>query len=250
MVKNGMIIANTHLTKQWRFLVKNLFFFFVAFMLLAGCSVSNKEQKYAEMPEYVKTQPKILQQSNKNEGSLWKNSGALFSDLKASEVGDIVTIVVRESASSANKSGTKLSEESSTKSGLTNFMGAQNRIFKAFNAAAGPSGLVDMGGSSSYKGSGANTKSDTLSATIAARVVKVLPNHRFFIRGEKQIYTNGEEQTLIITGIIDKYKIDKNNTIDSSYISDAKIFYNGKGLVSDTRNKGWMQKLWEFVRPF
>lgn len=230
--------------------MNRLFVLFVVLIILSSCAVSNKERKYAQMPEYVKSQPELQQQNINNEGSTWSSEGNLASDQKASCEGDIVTIIVNENASSSNQSNTKLSEDSSTKSGLTTFLGAQNKVFKALNTAAGTDNLVNLGGSSSYKGSGSNTKTDKLQATITARVVKVLPRHRLFIRGEKQVFTNGDEQTLIITGIIDKYKLTKDSTIDSSYISDAKIFYNGKGLVSDTHNKGWAAKLWELIRPF
>ncbi len=219
-------------------------------IVLAGCSTSNKEKKYVQMPEYVKSQPAVHTETISNEGSLWSDDGNLVEDIKAYREGDILTIIVNEIASSSNKSSTKLSEDSSTKSGLTNMLGLEGSILRATGAAAGAGGLLNLAGSGSYKGSGENSKDDKLQATITARVVKVLPHHRLFIRGEKQIFTNGEEQTLILTGIIDRYRIANNNTVDSQYISDAKIFYNGKGLVSDTRNKGWLAKLWELIRPF
>ncbi len=230
--------------------MKKLIALFAVVIMLSSCAVSNKERRYAQMPEYVKSQPELQQQKVNNEGSTWNNEDSLVSDGGASYEGDIVTIIVNENASSSNQSNTKLSEDSSTKSGLTTFLGAQNRVFKALNTTAGTDNLANLGGSNSYKGSGSNTKTDKLQATITARVVKVLPHHRLFIRGEKQVFTNGDEQTLIITGIIDKYKLTKDNTIDSQYISDAKIFYNGKGLVSNTHNQGWVAKLWELIRPF
>ncbi len=231
--------------------MKRLLLFLSAAAVLVSCSVSNKEIKYSQMPEYVKELPAAKQHKfYTNEGSLWSSSGNLVSDIKAYQQGDILTIIVNEQASSTNKSTTKLSEKSSSGSGLTTFLGAQNRIFKVFNTSAANNNLVNLGGSSSYAGSGVNSKADQLQAKITARVIKVLPNHRLFIRGEKQVFTNGEEQTLIITGIIDEYQITKYDTIDSEYISDAKIFYNGRGLVSDTENKGWLVKLWELLRPF
>ncbi len=230
--------------------MKRAFLSFAALMILAGCTTSNKEKKYVQMPEYVRAQPAVHTQDVNNEGSLWSDQGNLVGDIKAYAEGDILTIVVNEVASSSNKSSTKLSEDSSTKSGLTQMLGLGSTVLRATGSPAGAAGLLNFGGSSSFKGSGENSKNDKLQATITARVVKVLPRHRLFIRGEKQIYTNGEEQTLILTGIIDRYRIQNDNTINSEYISDAKIFYNGKGLVSDTRNKGWLAKLWEIIRPF
>ncbi len=231
--------------------MKKVLFLYMALMLLTSCSVSNKEIQYAKMPEYVKEQPSVqTQQFNNDEGSTWSNQGNLAADIKASQVGDIITIIVNESASSINKSTTKVATSSSSGSGLTTFIGAQNTLLKAVGAKPGDNNLVNFGGSSSYSGSGENSKSDELQATITARVVKVLPNHRLFIRGEKQVFTNGDEQTLILTGVIDKYMITSDDTINSEYISDAKIFYNGRGIVSSTNHQGWLAKLWELIRPF
>ncbi len=234
-------------------------------IILSGCTtIQNKETKYAEMPEYVKKQPAVNVSSYHSEGSLWSESNEnLFGDIKAHSVGDIVTIVINEASSSKKSSKTSLSSESSASSGLTKLLGAENGIFHAFAvpksgtrggysipAGGSSNDLADFGGKSAYKGSGENSYNDSLIATITARVIKVLPNHRLFIRGEKQIFTNGDEQKLVITGIVDKYQISNNNMIDSSLVSDAKIFYNGKGLLADTKNRGWLAKLWELIRPF
>ncbi|WP_025270389.1 flagellar basal body L-ring protein FlgH [Hippea sp. KM1] len=223
----------------------------VAAAILSGCTTSNVERKYTEMPEYVKEQPDVRPQIVHHEGSLWNNtSDNLFSDIKAKHVGDIVTIIVKEQAQSSNSSSIKTSRETSSQSGLTTLLGMQNKILERLNAAAGASNMMNTGSSSSFKGSGESKVNNQLTATITARVVKVLPNHKLFIRGEKQVYTNGEENTIILTGIIDEYQIASDNTIDSAYISDAKIFYNGKGIVSSSRNEGWLTKLWNLLRPF
>lgn len=234
-------------------------------IILSGCAaIQNKESEYTKMPKYVEKQPAVNINSHHSEGSLWSESnGDLFGDIKAKTVGDILTIVINEASSSKKSSKTNLSSESSASSGLTKLLGAENGIFHAFavpksgtkGGYAMPAGgssndLADFGGKSTYKGSGENSYNDSLAATITARVIKVLPNHRLFIRGEKQIFTNGDEQKLVITGIVDRYQISNNNMIDSSLISDAKIFYNGKGLLADTKNRGWLAKLWELIRPF
>lgn len=231
--------------------LKYLSFLSVAFML-ASCTSAQIKANYEKMPQYVKDQPSVEESNTAALGSLWSDSSSnLVGDIKASHVGDLVTVIVSEQISSQNTSQTQTSESSSTNSGLTTLLGMQNRIFSALNLANGGSNnLANFGGSNSYKGSGTNQSSNTLTATIEARVIKALPNNRFFIRGEKQVYTNGEENTVVLTGIINKYDISSSNTIDSNLISDAKIFYNGKGVVSNTNNIGWLAKLWELIRPF
>jgi len=223
----------------------------IAFML-ASCSSAQIKANYEKIPQYVKDQPSVEENNKTALGSLWSgSSSSLFGDIKASRVGDLVTVIVSEQTASQNTSQTQISGSSSTNSGLTTLLGMQNRIFSALNLANGGSNnLTNFGGSNSYKGTGTNQSSNTLTATLEARIIKALPNNRFFIRGEKQVYTNGEENTVVLTGIISKYDISSSNTIDSSLISDAKIYYNGKGVVSDTHNIGWLAKLWQLIRPF
>ncbi len=230
--------------------MKRTFLFFIALALLSGCTSTNVARRYSEMPEYVREQPAVIPQKINRPGSLWRdNSVNLVSDIKARNVGDIVTIVVQEQASSQYSSSLKTQTSSSSSAGLSALLGFQNRILNHLNAQPGSNGIWDTSSSGSYKGNEENKVNNKLIATITARVVKVLPNHKLFIRGEKQVYTNGEENTLIITGIIDEYQIANDDTIDSSYISDAKIFYNGKGIAS-TRNEGWLAKLWNIIKPF
>ncbi|WP_051904319.1 flagellar basal body L-ring protein FlgH [Hippea jasoniae] len=220
-------------------------------IFLSGCTTTNIERKYASMPEYVREAPSVKPKVVHHEGSLWNaNSDNLFADIKARHVGDIVTVVVKEQAESVNSTSVKTQRSSSGGSGLTTFIGLQNKLFKAFNVQPGENGLFNASSSSKYAASGENKANNELTATITARIVKVLPNHKLFIRGEKQIYTNGEENTIILTGIIDEYQIAADDTIDSQYIADAKIFYNGKGIVSSSKNEGWLAKLWQLIRPF
>ena len=235
--------------------MRRLVLFALVALVLAGCTTTNIARKYAEMPEYVREQPSVVKQPIHHEGSLWtQTSENLFSDVKARHVGDIVTIVVQEQASSQYSSNLKAQTSSSMSAGLSTLLGFQNRILNRFKTLggknAGKNGILNTASNNQYQGSGENQVNNKLIATITARVVKVLPNHRLFIRGEKQVFTNGEENTLIITGIIDADQISNNDTIDSSYIADAKIFFNGKGIVSSTRNEGWLVKLWNIIKPF
>ncbi len=235
--------------------MKKFVSFALAMLLLTGCTTTNIARKYAEMPEYVKEQPSEAKQPTHYEGSLWtQTSENLFADDKARHIGDIVTIVVQEQATSQYSSNLKAQTSSNMSAGLSTLLGFQNRILNRFKTLGGKdaskNGIMGTTSSNQYQGSGENQVNNKLIATITARVVKVLPNHRLFIRGEKQVFTNGEENTLIITGIIDADQISNNDTIDSSYIADAKIFFNGKGIVSSTRNEGWLAKLWNLIKPF
>ena len=44
--------------------------------------------------------------------------------------------------------------------------------------------------------------------------------------------------------------IGQTNTIDSTYISDAKIWYETQGDISRSTNQGWASKVLDAVWPF
>jgi flagellar L-ring protein precursor FlgH len=54
---------------------------------------------------------------------------------------------------------------------------------------------------------------------------------------------NGEKQLIEITGICRARDIGSDNTIMSTYISDAQIAYNGSGLVTDAAQPGVVTRI-------
>jgi flagellar L-ring protein precursor FlgH len=57
------------------------------------------------------------------------------------------------------------------------------------------------------------------------------------------ININGEKQLIEITGTCRERDITPQNTILSTFISDAQIAYNGSGMVNDTSEPGVVTKI-------
>ena len=102
----------------------------------------------------------------------------------------------------------------------------------------------------SFGGSGETSRDETMTASITARVVNVMPDGNLFIRGSREVKVNSESQFIILSGLIRPSDISPDNTILSSYIADAKIAYTGKGPVSDKQKPGWLLRLVDHVWPF
>lgn len=51
-----------------------------------------------------------------------------------------------------------------------------------------------------------------------------MSNGNYFIEGSRELLINGEKQIIQLSGVIRPYDIGQDNTIDSRYIADAKIF--------------------------
>ena len=217
---------------------------------LNGCSWVNPTVTKTSSPPEAATMPQVSQTTS---GSLWNDNGEfarLYSDLRASRVGDIVTIRVTESASGAKTATTKTAKDSSI--GNT-FSGAFSSLFDLPARALAflsPSGSLKMTSADSYAGNGATTRNDQLTASMTAIVMEVYPNGNLKILGHREVVVNSERQTMEVTGIVRPIDVDSRNTVQSTAIADAKISYTGFGVVDDKQHPGWLGRVFNFISPF
>ncbi|NWF54456.1 MAG: flagellar basal body L-ring protein FlgH [Syntrophaceae bacterium] len=179
-----------------------------------------------------------------SEGSLWVSSrGAnLCADVKARNVGDIVTINVVESATASNNASTKTARSSGLEA---SWSGVLQKL-----SGDWVGGEVKAGFENNFDGKGDTTRSSQLSAYITAQVIQVLPNGYLAIHGNRQVRVNHENQIINVQGVIRTEDINANNIILSTYISDAKIELIGQGAVSDKQRPGWLARILDWVWPF
>lgn len=189
------------------------------------------------------------------EGSLWPgdaDKNGLFSDSKASKVGDIVTISISETATASKEAETKTSRDSShdmsmsnifglgTDLGITDFLGSD----KPFDPR------LKTSNKNSFSGSGTTSREDNLTATMTAMIVEVMSTGNFRIEGTRMVKVNNERQTLTLSGIIRPVDIGYRNTISSSLIANAEIQYTGRGVISDKQKVGWGTRILDNIWPF
>ncbi|NIP99215.1 MAG: hypothetical protein GWN10_01090 [Nitrospinaceae bacterium] len=189
------------------------------------------------------------------DGSVWPgetSENLLFADTKAKQVGDVVTIQLEEDFESSNSATTGVSKESQIDLGIDNIMGLPNdygmRNFLGMGNAFQPE--VQASSSRSTDGSGSTTRGGSMTGTLAAVIVEVLPNGIFRIEGRRTVTVNNEDQVMVLTGMIRRVDIGFDNTLSSTQIANATISYTGKGVVSDEQNVGWLMRFFAWVWPF
>ena len=163
--------------------------------------------------------------------SLWGyNNQGLFRDLRASAVGDIVTINIDidDKAQFDNASGR--SRQGNVKGSLAAALGFEG--FGIPEQSGDIAGSLDAGGSASSKGEGSIDRSEKLHLSIAALVVEVLPDGNLLISGSQEARVNHEVRVLSITGIVRPVDIGSNNQISYEKIAEARISYGGRGKIS------------------
>lgn len=162
----------------------------------------------------------------------------LFSDHRAMRIDDIVTILIDEQAKAGSESGTTTSKENSMGIQGSGGSGALKLIPK-FNLSGG--NKVD------YDGKGGTSRTGSLTATISARVIKVLDNGNLVIEGSKMVEINEEKEVIKLTGIVRPQDVRKDNVVFSSNIADAQITYAGKGVANDGQRPGAFARFFNWI---
>jgi flagellar L-ring protein FlgH len=180
-------------------------------------------------------------------GSLYTDSGASFyEDVKARKVGDIVTITVSEKAEASKQASTKTGRKKDLSADLsfTGLTAGGNVVLDTLQS--GYSGKFDT----NFTGTGTSSRKDSMTTYMTATIVEILPNGNFAIRGSRWTKVNEELQQIVLEGIIRPMDITRQNEILSQKIADAKIFFVGKGPVSNQARPGWLMRVFDAVNPF
>lgn len=229
---------------------------FLMGLFFIGCSTHPVDPEITmKPPTYVEQlPPKIKHELVNNPGSLFgRGDNPLFSDLKAMNPNDIVTVVINEvtAQSSAGKKSISENNQDSLGAGIITNNGKNSALKSVTNTINGVANIgFEAGSTNTYAGSGANTRNESFTTTISARIIKILSNGNYFIEGSRELLLNGEKQIVQISGVIRPYDIDQTNTIDSKFIADARILYKTQGAIDRATTKPWGSKFVESVWPF
>ena len=162
-------------------------------------------------------------------GSLWSAPATLAdmaADVRARSIDDVVTIVVSEQASAVATGQTKTSRTSSANAAITSAAGPLAATGRLAN-------LLNMNSANSLDGQGTTSRQTTLTATLSARVVDVLPNGYLVIEGSKTMLVNSENQVITLRGVVRPADLSNANTVQSGSVAQLELKINGRGVVND-----------------
>ncbi len=183
-------------------------------------------------------------------GSLWSDSRgrSMFADRKAARAGDILTVVVAESAAATNTQSKKANRTSTLEDAVQRF------IFSAATSNLGTHKgelpATSIAGNANYAGGGEVQNNQSLSSRAAVLVTDVMPNGNLVIEGVRVVTFSGETQYVVLHGLVRPDDISAANTIFSSNIADARVEFIAEGQLTDAQKRGWLTKLYEKLRPF
>ncbi len=184
-------------------------------------------------------------------GSLWTGPGSreqgIVADQRAARVGDILTIIIAEAASQSTSQNKQTSKESSVDASISQFLFPSS--VSDFGTHNGSMPGTTFGGSSSFKGGGQVSNSQSVTARTAVLVTDILPNGNFVIAGARRLSFSGETQHVILHGLVRPSDISANNTVLSTNIADAHLEFIAEGSLKESQKRGWLTRIYDLLRP-
>ncbi len=222
----------------------------ITLFVLVFSSCSKPSPQVTKIPEPLEEIQSASLESGEP-GSLWnRRNSSMFSDRKAQNIGDIVTVLISETASASKEASTQTDRTTNFHAAIPNFFGLENDdIFNGYNPVD-LDNLVNADFSNGFDGNGTTTRNEELTASLTTQVVGRYSNGQLKIRGGKEVMVNNEVQLIYLTGIIRPVDITAANTVSSDKILNARISYTGKGAISDKQEPGWMMRILDNVWPF
>ena len=159
----------------------------------------------------------------------------LFADLtpkRASQIGDILTILIRESTSASNTATVRTQKTDELEITSTGFIPLRETSQEMENL---------------YSGDGSVGRSQEIEARVTATVVGKKDNGDLLIEGARVIEVNGEKEVITVSGAVNPLIIPPDNTIEAFRIADLQISYKGKGVVTDGSRPGFFLRLLNWI---
>lgn len=203
------------------------------------------------------------------EGAIWPgdtHAGSfLFFDEKARGPGDLITVVIDENLSASGEATTDLDRKSTLGATLSSDVGFQEWVRQGFETIFDVLGTDDPGRdvpkgdevniieadtTNDFEGEGSTERRAGFSGVITCRVLNVLPGDVFHIRGKRMLHVNHEVQIVTVEGLVRAEDISINNTVPSAALAEARLTFDGIGVIDDRQRPGFVARAMGWLFPF
>ncbi|MEF3048081.1 flagellar basal body L-ring protein FlgH [Pseudotabrizicola sp. L79] len=237
-------------------------YFLSPLFVLAACSplaqvgkapdFSALEGSYQHHAMYSAPFPEATDRDEPSDASsLWTATQAsLLGDRRASQRGDIVTVVIEIDDRAEISNSTGRNRSGSQQMAIPSMLGIPQRVDRKLPDGASMADAVDTSSSSSFSGSGTVSRNERLTLRIAATVVEELPNGVLRIEGQQEVRVNFELRELIVTGYVRPADISRQNEVTYDKMAGARVSYGGRGQISDFQQPRYGQQVTDILLPF
>jgi flagellar L-ring protein precursor FlgH len=177
--------------------------------------------------------PAAAQAEDLYRGSNW---ASLSGDRKASQPGDILTVIIFQAAEATNSAQNSSRKKTDVGGSFGTTIGS---------GSVNETASLEFGGG--YTGRGEVRRSEKLVTQITLTIREVLPNGDFVVEGEQWLRINGETTRIGVRGRVRSADISSENAVLSTRIADARISYDGRGFVSRSAKPGVINRIFSFL---
>lgn len=156
---------------------------------------------------------------------------SLFSDRRAVQRGDILTVLITEIAAASATARTSTDKSDSVSGDI--------------HQPSHSPWHIDLGFDNDFSGGGQIQRTGKLLGKLSVRVDKVDENGNLSIYGEQDIRVNNEKQRIGLSGWVRSDDVAPDNTVASWRIADARIEFKGDGILAKKQSPGLLSKLFD-----
>jgi len=175
-----------------------------------------------------------------------KGGVSLIAAKIAHRPGDLITVVINEAQNVSNQEASDF-----TKSTNLDYEMTKMEIFDSLFETLPSIGAASQDG---FTGSASYSKAGNFNARLTAIVVDVTPQGTMVIEGRREVRIDDETKVIEFRGIMRKWDITAQNTIDSELVAEATVTYSGSGPMTQATNRQGIGKLFHdaiaWVWPF
>ncbi len=182
-----------------------------------------------------------MQWSNAQESQIWlrrkRSTTNPYVDVKARRPGDLLVVLINERSDVEN-----LDRRSLNKSGSSDAS-----ISGSYSFSPGSTGTGTLSeqtsGSRTFDGNTQFQSEREFLDRFTVSVIDVLPNGNLLIQGHRKVAIEGDQKSLVLTGVVRQVDVSLENTISSQDVAQLDIRYLSTARNGAERkfiNQGWL----------
>ncbi|MEE9281786.1 MAG: flagellar basal body L-ring protein FlgH [Myxococcota bacterium] len=239
-------------------------------LLVLGCAHSTADEQAKESTASALPAPPVPKTEDQAvaEGSLWRGDDSrrfLAFENRATRVGDLITVLIQEQAVAENEASTELERDSTYEATLDSEISLQAIVSRPILNLLNLLGFTDQRSDdnptteleiveaqtrSEYTGEGTVKREASFETKVACMVTEVTESGLLRIEGERRLTINRETQVIRLSGYVRPEDVQIDNTIPSTLIASADIYYGGYGVVSEHQRPPWLMRVFQLILPF
>ncbi len=157
----------------------------------------------------------------------------IAADRRAYRVGDILTVNVLEAARARSSATTDANSDVRVRASATT-PGYQGTASGALSAGS--------------TGGAETSRAGELRTQLSVRVQQVLDDGTLAVEGAQSLIINGEDQKILLSGLVRPEDISSDNSLWSHRIANARVEFSGKGVVSESQRTSIVYRALKWLR--